>query len=345
MKSKLYLSNDLRVSYAVEYAISNSWLTLRSAAWHEWGVSPKPHSKRQRAPVDVFRYRDYREFLAAFYAAKKPAGLSFRGFARAAGLGAPNYLKLVIDGKRNLSSEMALRFAKACRLNAEATAYFQTLVAFNQAKTDEERNELHERLSAFPRFRAAQRLELAEKEYHSSWYIPAVRELVACDEFQEDSDWIAGAMLPPITPKQAAQAIEVLLRLRLVERDAKGRLRQASRAVTTGKQTAGLYIRNYHTEMMQRATQAMHDVPAAERYISALTLSASPNVVDEVMRRVIEFRAELAALCDGDPEPSRVVQLNLQLFPLSRELSSPQTGTPTGASASPPSVRNRSKKS
>jgi uncharacterized protein (TIGR02147 family) len=67
-------------------------------------VPSSRNGKRQRAPVDVFRYRDYREFLGAFYAQKKQSGLSYRGFARAAGLGAPNYLKLVIEGKRNLSS-------------------------------------------------------------------------------------------------------------------------------------------------------------------------------------------------------------------------------------------------
>ena len=50
----------------------------------------------------MFRYLDYRTFLADFYAAKKKRGFSFRAFSRAAGLGAPNYLKLVISGERNL---------------------------------------------------------------------------------------------------------------------------------------------------------------------------------------------------------------------------------------------------
>jgi len=35
---------------------------------------------------------------------------------------------------------------------------------------------------------------------------------------------------------------------------------------------------------------------------------------------VIEFRQELVALCDADPCPSQVIQLNLQLFPLSRRI-------------------------
>jgi uncharacterized protein (TIGR02147 family) len=282
-------------------------------------VPTRSNGKRQRAPVDVFRYRDYREFLRAFYAHKKQSGLSYRGFARLAGLGAPNYLKLVIEGKRNLSSAMAERFAAACRLNADATEYFKILVAFNQAKRDDERNELHERLAGFARFRSSQRLDLAQKEYHSSWYVPAIRELIACPGFREDPAWIASTLMPPITERQAAQALGVLQRLGLLERDESGQLVQVSRAVSTGEQPSGLYLRNYHAQMMERAVQAMRDIAPEERHISALTLSASVATIREVQRRVMEFRRELAALCDADPEPAQIIQLNMQLIPLSRQ--------------------------
>lgn len=281
--------------------------------------------KRRRAPVDVFKYRDYRQFLRAFYEARKASGMSYRAFSRSAGLGAPNYLKLVIDGQRNLSSDMAERFAEACRLNEDGKEYFRALVAFNQAESDEERNALHQRLSRFARFRSAQRLDLAEKEYHSTWYIPAVRELVACPAFVEDAAWIARHMQPEISEAEASNALSVLQQLGLLERDGNGRLQQATRAVSTGQQASGLYIRNFHAEMMQRATLAMQHVPAKDRYISGLTLSLSPQTFAEVERRIVEFREELKALCDADPLPDAVVQLNFQLFPLTHRLSEDAT--------------------
>jgi uncharacterized protein (TIGR02147 family) len=295
-------------------------------------VSTARAPKRQRAPVDVFKYRDYRQFLAAFYAQRKASGMSYRGFSRAAGLGAPNYLKLVIDGKRNLSSEMAVRFARACRLNADGIEYFRILVAFNQAGSDEARNALHEQLTKFARFRAAQRLDVAQKEYHSNWYISAVRELVACPVFREDPSWIASSMEPPISEQEASHALEVLTHLGMVERDEQGRLLLATRAVSTGPQASGLYIRNYHNQMMQRAALAMQHIPAEQRYISGLTLSASEATLAEVQRRVIEFRAQLMALCDADPSPERVAQLNVQLFPLTRKLNQ----APLDSSVAPP---------
>jgi uncharacterized protein (TIGR02147 family) len=90
-------------------------------------VSPEIGTRR-RSPIDVFRYLDYRAFLADFYKAKKRRGFSYRAFSRTAGLGAPNYLKLVIGGERNLTKAMATRFAGACRLQGDAAAYFERLV-------------------------------------------------------------------------------------------------------------------------------------------------------------------------------------------------------------------------
>ncbi|HOU94749.1 MAG TPA: TIGR02147 family protein, partial [Polyangiaceae bacterium] len=142
--------------------------------------------------VDVFQFQDYREFLRAYYAERKThAKISYRAFSRRAGLGSPNYLKLVMDGARNLSPAMAGRFAAACRLEGAASAYFTELVAFNQARSHEERDRAYQRMKRHARFRAAHRLTLAQDRYHSRWYYPAIRELVSCGTFREDPAWIA----------------------------------------------------------------------------------------------------------------------------------------------------------
>ena len=46
-----------------------------------------------------------------------------------------------------------------------------------------------------------------------------------------------------------------------------------------------------------------------------------------------KLRRELISLCDTDPEPTRVVQLNLQLFPLSAPLAAPFETPPSDGSA------------
>ena len=108
---------------------------------------------RRRCPIDVFKYLDYRAFLDAFYRAKKPSGFSYRAFSRRAGLGAPNYLKLVIEGQRNLTADMAARSADACARDGEAARYFVALVEFNQARESDARDAAYKKLSGFRRYR------------------------------------------------------------------------------------------------------------------------------------------------------------------------------------------------
>lgn len=94
----------------------------------------------RKREIDVFEYRNYRAFLRYFYQrGKANRTLSLRSFSQRAGLRSPNYLKLVIDGDRNLTPQVAARFAKACELSGEAADYFCDLVAFNQARSALER--------------------------------------------------------------------------------------------------------------------------------------------------------------------------------------------------------------
>jgi uncharacterized protein (TIGR02147 family) len=277
---------------------------------------------RRRSPIDVFRYLDYRSYLADFYAAKKKRGFSFRAFSRTAGLGAPNYLKLVIGGQRNLTAEMAERFAEACGLQNDAADYFKHLVEFNQARTQEKRNAAYERLTGFVRYRKAQRIEVAHAAYHSTWYLPAIRELVVSPWFREDPEWIAATLLPPIKPQEAKAALDTLLELGLLHRDPHGRLRQESAVVSTGAQTQSMHIRNYHGQMLERARASMELVPAAERDLTALTFCLPEDGIEQLKQRLAEFRRELIELAESQGDRGQVVQLNLQLFPLTQHVGS-----------------------
>jgi uncharacterized protein (TIGR02147 family) len=273
---------------------------------------------RRRSAVDVFRYLDYRAYLGAFYKAKKSRGFSFRSFSRTAGLGAPNYLKLVIDGQRNLTPAMADRFARACGLSNEAADYFKHLVAFNQAKSADKRNAAYERLTGFQRYRRGHRIEVAQAAYHSTWYLPAIRELVVSPSFREDHDWIAAQLWPAIRPLEVKQAIDTLLDLGLLHRDTHGRLRQQDAVVSTGAETVGMHIMNYHAQMLERAKSSMELVPGASRDISALTFCINEQSLPRFKQRLVEFRRELIELAESQSDRGQVVQLNLQLFPLTK---------------------------
>jgi uncharacterized protein (TIGR02147 family) len=212
---------------------------------------------------------------------------------------------------------MASRFAQACNLREESADYFVHLVGFNQAKAFTERDQHYQNLKAFKRYRSSQRLELAHAAYYSNWYMPAIREMAARPDFSEDPKWIAKQLWPSIKPNQAASALEDLLRIGLLQRDSHGRIYQGTPFVTTGPETENMYVAQYHRAMMVRAAESIDSVPASERDVSSLTFCFGKNGMSELKKRIRSFRQEIIELTEAEPAPHQVLQLNLQLFPLS----------------------------
>jgi len=278
-------------------------------------------------PVHIFNYLDYRAFLRDFYSQQKAQGrqFSFRAFAQRAGIRSFNFLQLVMKGQRDLSAQMALHFARGCGLKGPEAEYFCELVAFEQAKTSAERNHAYERLGRFRQFRSAHQLEPAQATYHKNWYMPAVRELVLLPGFVEDPKWIASALRPSISITQAREALATLQELGLLARDEKnGRLRQSSALVTTGSGPLGHHVANYHRVMIEQAARALDEVPRGERDVSSLTLCVSAQSFEHIKERIAALRQELLQLAELEGPADRVVQIGLQLFPLSNHTKGAQ---------------------
>ena len=128
--------------------------------------------------LDVYSYLDYRDFCADFYREKKDENskFSYRVFAREAAI-APAYLKHIIDGRRNLSPKMSIKFAKGMGLPQKEIDYFENLVRFNQAISLEEKTLYFERLRR-KRAKTLKPLGLTEAvDLLSHWYVVAIKEI------------------------------------------------------------------------------------------------------------------------------------------------------------------------
>lgn len=82
-------------------------------------------------------------------------------------MSSPNFLKLVIEGQRNLTLSSADRFAQALDLNTQETAFLRELVGFAHAPTPAEKNRHYGNLSRYREHRTVRRLERDAFEYLS----------------------------------------------------------------------------------------------------------------------------------------------------------------------------------
>jgi len=270
--------------------------------------------------VTVFEYDNYRAYLKdlyGFYKKTKPQ-FSYRYFSQKAGFRSPNFLKLVIEGKRNLSPERIERFTSALKLNKKETEFFRILVHLNQARTIGEKKLYAEQLMQFRSFRYIHPLRQDQYRYYAEWYNIPIRELTILSDFSEDPGWIARSLLPPISPQQAQKALDLLLQLGLLERDESGRLVQADAFISTGDEVTSTSVANYHREMIQKGSEALDRFPGPDRDISSVTMALSDKGFQEIKSLIQKFRKELLAIADQDQRPEGVYQINFQLFPLAK---------------------------
>lgn len=270
----------------------------------------------------MFSFDDYRLLLRTLYAHKKQGeyGFSHRAFSRRAGLKSTNFLKLVMDGQRNLSPEAAQRFAAALALSASEAEYFCELVGYNQAATSRERARAYERLCRLKPERALRELGQHQADYYSTWYLPAIRELAARSDFRDDPAWIARTLVPSITSAQAKKALATLEALGLLVRAADGALKRADAMVTTGFTPLGHHLAEYHRAMLARASESIDLFSRDEREIASLTLCVDEAMLPSLKLRLQTFRRELMQQAEANGAPQRVVQINFQLFPLSQSV-------------------------
>jgi uncharacterized protein (TIGR02147 family) len=213
---------------------------------------------------------------------------------------------------------MAARFAAACGLTAKAAEFFCDLVGYSQAKSATEKQRWYERLARFRQFRAVHTISGSQADYYDHWYTPAIRELAAREDFVADPKWIAKQLLPRITESEARQGLATLQKLGMLRVTKAGKLKPAEPLVSTGSGPLGHQVVAYHRAMLERASDALDLIPRDEREVSSLTLCVSQEKLLELKQRVREFRKELLQTAETDNRPERVVQLNFQLFPLSR---------------------------
>lgn len=275
------------------------------------------------ARFEVFRFLDCRALLAAFYRQQKERrpGFSYRSFARDAGIRSPGQLKLVIDGKRRLTSSMASKFARAMALDEEETDYFMCLVAIANATSQQERELAHLRMQRMEGYRRAQRLDRAQSSYHAHWYIPAIRELASSAHFRCDASWIARTLRPRISPSEAKRALVVLEELGMIERQGKRTVLTSQAPVSTGPVTKNIHVPRYHREMLERAKDAMELFARDAVDLSGVTFCVSEGGMERLKERVRAFRRELIAFAQEEEQRGKqLVHVGIQAFPLSGKL-------------------------
>lgn len=272
----------------------------------------------------IFSYIDYRLFLRDYYRDQKKNSrfFSYRYFSKKAGINSPNFLKQIIESKRNLTSLTLDKFITALKLTEKESLFFRHLVLFNQGKTVQDKQQHYAVMLSMMHSVKEQQLTALQHEYFTHWFIPAIREIVSLYDFKDDYKKLAAAVHPPISVREARFAVKLLLKLGMIEQTEDGTFRQTSAAILSNSKVARMAVRSFNREMLRKAEFALDNIPVEEREIYGVTIGASKECYDVLTAEMAAFRDRIVSIVNADTNSNRVYQMHLQLFPLSKTLES-----------------------
>jgi len=267
----------------------------------------------------VFEFEDYHRFLSAWCEARKLQwpGFSYQWLANKVGLKSRSFLRLVGKGEKDLSGSAAVRLSKAMALDARETAYFEALVAWNNATDPDEKTLFLGRLHAVVPPRPQTILPRRKFALFKKWYLNPVWELVTFFPFDGNFDLLAAQLNPRITAAQAREAVELLLALDLIEPRG-GIFAQTETNLHTEDALFSGTVKKYQTATLALAGESLERHPREVRHISTLTLGLDGEMFSRLLDKIRDFRREIGDLAQAVPSTDRVYQLNLQFFPLTK---------------------------
>jgi uncharacterized protein (TIGR02147 family) len=269
----------------------------------------------------IIEYRDYHAFLSDYYEERKrTSAFSWREFAKIAGFVSPSYLKDVCSGKTNLSKVTMGRVAAAVGLVGYEVTYFEAMVQFGNAKTDDVRKKFLEQMQSIALDHKVRIVDKDAFEYYDSWKNSVVRELAPI---------MPGAMPGEIAKMctQEISALEVRKSLAFLERT--GFLKQigenvyvqTEKSVEGSREGLPLALRSMHREMGRLAIDSLDRFASNERNITGVTMGVDRETYERIVHELDECRKKITAMAEECNNIKQVYRLNLQLFPLSKEVA------------------------
>jgi uncharacterized protein (TIGR02147 family) len=271
------------------------------------------------APPNIFNYNCHRKFLCDFFASKKAMRSSFshRRFATMAGFKSPNYLLLVMQGKRNLSNEAADGVANAMGLRGAERRIFLALVHLANAQSPEESALAEKERLVGIKHLVTKMIPSWHVEVHSRWYHPLVRELVFLPGFEPSGEYISKKLKGAITPEQAWDSFVLLQKAGYIAQRLDGTYTPLNPVVDTGDFVfqRGVMDR-HHRETLEMWSKNIEKLTPEHQERGLVNIPIPASKIPELRERMRRFQDEIIGWLQDEPSADSLVQLGVYLMPI-----------------------------
>jgi uncharacterized protein (TIGR02147 family) len=280
-------------------------------------------------PPHIFLYVDFRQYLKDFYTFKQDSDrgslrpYSYANFAAAADIKSPNYLRLIIEGKRNLSDDMVHKFSKALGHTRLERDEFTLLVHYGQSRNPEERIKHLKALSEFRIARQLQNGEISATPFETvpdwlGWFIFAMADQKDVKYNVKD---IGEKLLARVGEKEIQDSLNRLINAGLIEKDEDGNLKKSRTLMEHAQDVVPQLVRKIQGELIYLGMESLLRDEANEREFGAVTLALTKEEFESVKFEIRKLRKKISkdiSSARNQSKGDRVYQLNFQLFPVTK---------------------------
>lgn len=276
-------------------------------------------------------YTDFRAYLRDVYEyrrANEGSGIrpySYSTFSAAADIKSPNYLKLIIEGRRNLSEDMITRFARALRLTKAECEEFRALVRYGQASEPLERNQFLRELSDLRAQRAFSAGEIDQKAWDKvpgwvGWVIYAMSEQSGV-EF--DTESVQRLFRAKASPEDVRDQLQKLFEAgSLSKHPETGEILKGRDLIDSPQNVPVSLIRKLQSELIYLGIESLFRDSPKDREFGAMTVAMTDEEFQAVRFELRQLRKRLQkdiTVKRKSSKGDRVYQMNIQLFPVTEK--------------------------
>lgn len=288
---------------------------------------------------EISQYMDYRKFLADFYAFKRDQTkkdirpYSYQMFSAAANIKSPQYLRLIIEGKRNLSIDMVAKFAKALSLQKEQTEELKNLVNYTQATDPSERNRFLKELMEKRVNQQIKSGEIDSKAWEKvpSWVTWVVYSMVDQKGVNFEPAQLKQLLGEKATLDEITASLNKLLESGDLVKDAEtGKIKRARPLMENADNIPVALVKKLQAELLYLGMESLFQDDPTDREFGTVTLSLTESEFEEIKFKLRQMRKQMTkdnSIARSQGEGDRIYQLNVQLFPVTKKVESQKTNT------------------
>ena len=268
-------------------------------------------------------FNDHREYLNAIYKELKKSkdSYSFTRFSDDIGLGPCNASYLLITGRRHLTEKTAKKIIKALKLKNEDRRFLLELAHVDHKKPSERGSKHVEKLINLRTHALEDEEDKKLLEFFGDYLHTIVLEILQMPNSKSDVDWIAAQVNPKVPASRVAESLTLLQRLGIIIFDPVTKIYVVQTPnIETPQKVMGLAFMSYHTQFIKLAMESVTRFHGRDRHITSVTGSVSSDTKQKLSQELERFRSKLVELIDEDKGGNEVVQVNLQLFPLTKKV-------------------------